>query len=118
MNTKFIKERSIYQSVFFSIITCGLYGIYWFFSMTSDIYRLDGRTDDIGLEFLFTILSCGIYYLWIYYKLANSLNNLSSKYNRPSTCNPLMFAVLAIAQLGIVNYCIMQDELNALANID
>ncbi len=117
MNTKFIKERSIYQSVFFSIITCGIYGLYWFFSMMTTIYRLDERTEDTGIEVLYCFVTCGIYYFFVYYKVAKSLNNIYRKHNIESNCNPLMFIVLAVAQLTVINNCIMQDELNTLAKL-
>ncbi len=118
MNLRFIKERSIYQSVFFSIITCGIYGLYWFFSMMMTIYTIDERTEDVGLEVLYFFLTCGIYSYVIYYRLAKSLNRIYKKLNIDSNVNVFMFLVLNTVGLGVVNSCIMQEELNTLANLD
>ena len=54
-----IQERNIVLCIVLSIITCGLYGIYWFICLTNDTAQV---SEDVnfsgGKSFLFTIITC------------------------------------------------------------
>lgn len=59
-----IKKRNIVLAVVLSIVTCGLYGIYWFICLNNDANALtpdDSYTTSGGMAFLFTLITCGIY---------------------------------------------------------
>ena len=57
-----IPERSIVTSVIFSIITCGIYGIYWFITLTDDANMVSEENDTSGgLAFVLSLITCGIY---------------------------------------------------------
>lgn len=45
-NTEALKERSIVVAILLSIVTCGIYGIYWFICLTDDMNRAAGREND------------------------------------------------------------------------
>ncbi len=115
MNYTFIKERNIFVCILLTFVTCGIYGIYWFCSLVSTVYALDERTESVGVEILLCFVTCGIYFLFVLHKLGVSLNNISQKNNIPSSSSSVLFIVLAIFGLTIVDYCIIQEELNTLA---
>lgn len=105
-----MKQRSIGLAILFSIITCGIYGIYWFIVMTDDMNRLtaeDGFTTSGGMAFLLTLITCGIYGFYWAYKMGQKLDKLTG-----STSNTILLLILQIFGLGIVNYCIIQSEIN------
>ncbi len=60
-----IQKRSIGLAIIFSILTCGIYSIYWFIKLTDEASYLSG--DDSmsgGKAFLLTIVTCGIYFFF------------------------------------------------------
>lgn len=70
-----IQERNIAVSIILSFVTCGIYAIYWFISLTDDMGKLsnDSRLSG-GKCFLFTLITCGIYGIyWAYLMGASCL---------------------------------------------
>ncbi len=115
-----IKNRNIALCIIFSIITCGIYGIYWFIVMPDDMNKLspDDYQTSGGMAFLWTLLSCGIYAYYWNYKMGIKVNQVEqSENNMNSGSNHILFLVLAIFQLSIINYCIIQSKLNAHADV-
>ena len=55
-----ITNRSIVTAVILSIVTCGIYGIYWFVCLTNEANQASGDTNATsgGMALLFTILTC------------------------------------------------------------
>ena len=62
--------------VLLSIVTCGIYGIYWMITFADKVHTLVGRqTAASGVKLLlYSILSCGIYVFYFYVEMGNSLN--------------------------------------------
>lgn len=66
-----IQKRSIGMCIVLSIITCGIYALYWFVVLTDDTNRmLDDAQNETsgGMALLFTIITCNIYGLYWMYK--------------------------------------------------
>ena len=109
-----IKERNIAVCILLTIVTCGIYGIFWFISLTDDMRVASGDNSlSGGTAFLLTLLTCGIYgYFWAY-KMGKA--GALAKANRgiPGDDNSILYLVLQFFGLGIVNYCIIQNELNS-----
>ncbi|MDO4187533.1 MAG: DUF4234 domain-containing protein [Lachnospiraceae bacterium] len=115
-----IKNRNIALCIIFSIITCGIYGIYWFITMTNDMNTMapDDYATTGGMAFLWTLLTCGIYSFYWNYKMGVKLNETEEKDMGVSNgSNHILFLILAIFGLSIINYCIMQSKLNAHATV-
>ena len=109
-NTDGIKKRSLVSAIIFTIITCGIYSIFWFISLTNDMNKASGRVNDTngGMAFLFSIITCGIYsYIWAY-KLGEKRDIVA---NEKSSSN-IVYLLLTLFGLGIVVYAMAQDTLN------
>lgn len=105
------------MAIILSIITCGLYGIYWFIVMTDESNNVsDEKTSSGGLAFLYTLVTCGIYRLYWNYKMGQKLYLAGKKYNLPISDNSVLYLILAIFGLDIVNYCLIQSDLNRFAD--
>mgnify|MGYP000943440609 CR=1 FL=1 len=66
-----IKRRSFITLILLSIITCGIYGIFFWYSYTDDLNTVcngDGKqTRNYLITILLSIITCGIYYwIWLY----------------------------------------------------
>lgn len=109
-NVDGIKERSIVTAILLSIITCGIYSIYWFVCLTNEMNKASGRENDTtgGMAFLFTLVTCGIYsYFWAY-KMGEKRDMIA---NEKASSN-ILYLVLSLFGLGIVVYGLLQDTLN------
>lgn len=111
-----IKNRNIVLAIILSIVTCGIYGIYWFITLTNDVNKIAGVEDTSGgLACLFTIITCGIYgYYWAY-KLGQKLDIAAQKAGKQPSNHSILFLILNICCLGIITYCIAQNEVNTYA---
>ena len=88
-----VKERNIALCIIFTIITCGIYGIYWFIVMTDDMNALepDDYKTSGGMAFLWTFLTCGIYSIYWNYKMGVKMNAIEQKEGRPNGSNHILF---------------------------
>ena len=61
-----IQERNIVTCIILSIITCGIYGIYWEICLVNDLNVAADTPNDTsgGMVFLLSIITCGIYMLY------------------------------------------------------
>ena len=61
-----MEKRSVVKSVIFTFITCGIYGLYWYYKMTNETHQAVGRetTASGGKAVLFAIITCGIYMIY------------------------------------------------------
>lgn len=111
-----IKKRNIALCVIFSIITFGIYGIYWFVKLTDESNDVSGTpTASGGKAFLFTLITCGIYGIYWYYKLGEKIDTAKSNRGEASSNSSVIYLILGIFGLGIVAYCLAQNELNKFA---
>lgn len=110
-----IKERNIVVCILLTIITCGIYGIVWFISVTDDMRYVSGdQTLSGGKAFLLTLITCGIYsYFWAY-KMGKAGAVAKATRGMPGDDNSVLYLVLQLFGLGIVNYCIIQNDLNSM----
>lgn len=110
-----MKRREIATSVILSIVTCGIYGIYWFVCMVDELNAAIG--DQQGTSgvtvFLLGLVTCGIYLFYWWYKAAEKVNAMRQMNGYPvDGNNSVLYLLLCIFGLSIVNYCLLQSELN------
>ena len=108
-----MRQRNIVVSVILCFITCGIYGIFWFITLTNDAARLNNNYNfSGGKAFLFTLLTCGIYGIYWNYKMGKELYEARLKKNMYSSDNSILYLILCLFGFAIVNYCIMQNDIN------
>ena len=114
-----VKKRNIVLQIVLSLITCGIYGIYWFITLTDDAAKKAGDANFNGVKaFLFTLITCGIYGYYWYYKMGKTLKVAGDNNGVAVDDNSVLYLILGLFGLGIVNYCIMQNDLNKMADIE
>ena len=98
-----IQRREIAISIVLSVITCGIYGIYWFIKLNDEInYLADDRMATTGgMAFLFSILSCG-----------EKLDGIYINKGWPAQSRGIIYLILSFFGLSIVSYALMQDSVN------
>lgn len=113
-----ITERNIVTCIILTIVTCGIYGLYWLVCMANDLNTAAETPDDTsgGIVPLLGIVTCGIYYFYWYYKAGEKVQIALQKRGLPADKNnSILYLVLGICGLGIVTYCLIQSELNKIA---
>lgn len=105
------QPRSVGLCIVLSIVTCGIYGIYWFYHVHEDVQTVCGRPMSVsgGMVILLTIITCNIYGIYWSYKMGQFLD--AAKGN-PNGNSGVLYLVLSIFGFNIVAWALMQSELN------
>ncbi len=111
-----VNQRSIATAIILTLITCGIYGIYWFIVLTNDVGRLSGDHDFTGgKHFLLTLVTCGIWsFIWAY-QAGKHLEEAQRQRGLHATDNSVLYIILTFFGLGIVTYALVQLDVNKLA---
>ncbi len=100
--------RSVALAIILSIITCGIYGIYWFVVLTDEINELTGEGSPSGVvSFLLSLITCGIYGIYWAYVMGRKVARL----NRTADSG-IINLIIALLGFQIVNLALFQDAVN------
>ena len=112
-NTVKVPERNIAMCLILSILTCGIYGIYWFICITDEANAVSGENGTSGgMAFLLNLITCGIYGIYWAYRNGQKLVAAGRMQNKPVSDNAILYLILQFIGLGLINYCLMQNDLN------
>lgn len=110
-----INYRSPVVVILLTLVTCGLYGIYWLYKMSEEIQHLSDTPESTspGVELLLILVTCGLYSYYWYYKYAKKIYYIQQKNNiQPAEDNGILYIILNVFQLHIISMAIMQGTLN------
>jgi len=112
-----IQKRGIAEVIILSLVTCGIYMMYWIYAMSNDIKTyLDDETINPGLELLLTIVTCGIYGIYWYYKFGKLICTCQEKAGIAVEDNAIVYIILSVFGLSIVNVGLMQNAMNLISD--
>lgn len=114
-NIQGIPNRNLALCVILSIVTCGIYGIYWMIMLNDEVNQVseDYKAFSGGMVFLLSLVTCGIYQVYWSYKMGEKIDIIDDTSNGNSN---ILYLILSIFGLDIVNFCFMQDALNGLSS--
>ena len=115
-----IRERSIPLSIVLTVITCGIYGLYWIYKLHEEANFLCGRREEMSpaLVVLLCIVTCGIYQVyWAYTQGEKFRDEANMRGSREADDSPVLFLVLEVANYfvgvtSIIDKALMQDRIN------
>ena len=111
-----MKQKNIVTCIILSFVTCGIYGFVWFINLTDDAARVNEDANFSGGKvILFTLLTCGIYSIYWNYKMGKEIYEAKVKRGMQASDQSVLYVILSLLGLSIVNYCLMQNELNDFA---
>ena len=113
-----VKNRSIALSIILSIITCGIYGLFWYAFMVDDANKVSGEYDSTsgGLTILYSLLTCGLYKIYWSYKVGKQLYNAGLNYGKDISDNSILYLILSLFGLSIISDALIQNDLNSFSN--
>jgi hypothetical protein len=107
------EKRDPMMVVLFTFLTCGIYALFWWYSVITEIKNALGR-DDINptMEIVLVFVTCGIYGFYLYYKYPQLMMEMQDRAGRPRNDISMTTLLLAIFGLAVISIPIMQSELN------
>lgn len=113
-----IRKRNIFTCILLCVVTFGIYGLIWFINMVDDANTASRTASGTsgGMVFLLTLITCGIYLFVWFFKVGQQLAD-AKRYATGvhSDGNGVLYLILSLLGLGIVSYCLIQNELNQVA---
>lgn len=111
-----VQQRNIALCIILSLVTCGIYGLYWFVCLTEDTNAVAGESGTSGvMALVFTIITCGIYGLYWAYKCGEKLDKAKANRGISASNGGILYLIVFIFG-GIIAYALIQNELNNLTN--
>ncbi len=120
MSPMAFEKRNIALCIVLSIVTCGIYGIYWWYVIARVFYN--SRTPNAldmspGLLILLNIVTCGFFGIYVFYKWGKQSPEIFYQYGQPQEDKSILYLVLAIFGLQIINIALIQNDFNSLADL-
>ena len=112
-----IYSRSIPIAIILSIVTFGIYGLYWLYSLANDNNTLTHQEQPSGFKVLvLTIITLGFYELYWLYKAGERINEFQLERGIISdNYRSLVYLILGILGWNIIAWAFIQNDLNKYA---
>jgi hypothetical protein len=107
-------ERSPALVLLFSVVTCGIYHVYWYFATLFEM-RDAGHSptgNSPWLDFLFAVVTLGLYGFYVDYRIGKELLDMQAERGLRENDTSIIAVVLDIFGLGVVASALQQSELN------
>lgn len=109
-------NRNIALSIVFSIITCGIYSIYWFVVLTDEINREkpEYAAELSGVAcFLISLITCNIYGIYWAFKIGEKLDTIKDERGIPTGRDSnIMYLILELIGFNVIVLALAQNEMN------
>jgi hypothetical protein len=111
-------DLSIPLYLILTLITCGLFNLYWNFKqMEACNLLLDREEFKFVFWLLFSILTCGLYHIFYQYKMGAAIVEIQqNKSKAVFESLPILSCLVTVFGLSIVVDCIHQHEINKIIN--
>ena len=104
-----MKQRSIGMMILLTIVTLGIYALYWTAAFQSELKQKTGQGFGGLAHLLLIFVTLGIYYIYWCYKVGERLEMAGT------ANNGILYLVLVFVGLGWLNPFLMQSEANKVA---
>lgn len=107
------QNRSIAKCIVLSVITCGIYGLYWWVVATNDVNQVTNRPGTSGgMSLVLSIVTCGIYGLYWAWTMGDKLDAARSEHGVAPGSFSIIFLLLNLFGLSVITLALIQNELN------
>ena len=107
-------NRSIGVCVLLSIVTFGIYMLYWLYKINEESAQLSGEPEIAsgGMVILLSIVTCSIYLIYWSYKVGERFDRMRQARGEQPGNLSVIYLLLSIFGLSIVSFALMQSEEN------
>ncbi len=106
-----IQQRNIVTCIVLTLVTCGIYGIYWMIMLAKEAVSVKDPADSGVLEI---VLMLFLPFLGVFLAEKKLAEGCAEKGIAHSD-NSVLYLILGLVGLGIVSFCMLQNDLNKLA---
>ena len=106
-----IKNRNVVTAIILTIVTCGIYGIYWAIMLAREAVSVKDASDDGILEIVLMLFLPFLGFFLAEKKFAEGCQARGIAHKD----NSVIYLILGLVGLGIVNFCMLQSDLNKIA---
>ncbi len=117
-NAFVVERREIAMCVILSIVTFGIYALYWVYKLNDEMCVVAGEESFTagGTVVLLIIVTFGIYGIYWNYKQGERVDRIHSMRGVAAGTNtPLIYLLISLIGLSLIDYALMQNELNMYA---
>ena len=107
-----IKTRNIITAILLTLVTCGIYGIYWIVVMTREAVSVKDTNDNALIEIILMLFLPFVGLMLVEKKFSEGL----AARHVPHTDNSILYLILGLLGLGIIPLCMIQNDLNKLVS--
>ena len=110
-----MKQRNLALCIIFSIITCGIYELYWIVCITDEANELSENPNYASGIFalLLTIVTCNIYGLYWAYQMGEKIDIIKQKRGKSTSNSGVLYLILQLI-FPLIGLVLMQNEVNQL----
>lgn len=110
-----IQKRSIVSVILFSIITCGIYGLYWMYQVAKELQLATGKSQfSPAIILVLGLFISPVGFVLLAMECNDRLNDIRAAKGMPPADNMVLWVVLGIL-LPIVQVALIQNEINQVA---
>ena len=107
------EKRDPIMVLVLSFVTCGVYGLYEIYKVSSELRAALGRQDiNPTLDIVLGLVTCGLYFIYLAYRYPQLILELQDRTGQPRNDISLVSIILAICGLSVVSIFMIQTELN------
>ena len=106
-----IKERNIVVCILLTLVTCGIYGIYWIIMIAKEAVSVKDPADNAVLEIVLMLFLPFLGIFMTEKKFAEGCEARGIAHSDQS----VLYLILGLVGLGIVPLCMLQNDLNKIA---
>ena len=91
-----IQTRNFVTILILNLVTCGIYGLYYMYTVTQDMNTMvgnDGHHIDPSIAVLLNVVTCGFYGWYWYYEQGNRMKALCDRNNIPCEENGTTYLI-------------------------
>ncbi len=106
-----VQRRNIPLAVLFTVVTLGIYGVYWFICMVNDVNELSSRPRTaVGWKAaVFSAITLGLYYVYWLCRTGQKVDEIvSDGYG----ANGVLYLLLTFCFLGFLCPLLIQSAIN------
>ena len=110
------KNRSVATVIILSIVTCGIYMLYWFWVAINELYNAGHKSiADLSPVIQFILMFFYVGGIFFAINAEDNLNEARTAKGLPTTDNKVLYIILALV-IPIVLVALVQTEMNKLAD--
>lgn len=106
--------RSVAEGIILTIVTCGIYNVFWNWHQMETCNELVGRREfDPVKVFLLSLVTCGIYFVYYQYTMGGVIVEIQRARKTPPYDNlPVISLFVSLFGMSVIVDAIHQHELN------